>query len=76
MKFVTPRFVNTFFLEMKMQNLFLTMIYFTTLTGPLRRKLRMTWFFDVYKVEEWSFSKSDLTEPLRFFFCSLFFRII
>ena len=34
-----------------------------TLRRPLHRKLRMRWFFDVYKVKESSFSKSDLTDP-------------
>ena len=38
-----------------------------TLTRPLRKKLRMKWFFDVSKVKESSFFfKSNLTEPLRF----------
>ena len=32
-----------------------------TLTRPLRRKIRMRWFFDVSKVKESSFFKSDLT---------------
>ena len=34
-----------------------------TLTGPLRRKLRMRWFFDVSKVKLSSFFKSVLTDP-------------
>ena len=34
---------------------------FLTLRRPLRRKLRMRWFFDVFRVKESSFSKSDLT---------------
>ena len=34
-----------------------------TLRRPSRRKLRMRWFFDVSKVEESSFFKSDLTSP-------------
>ena len=42
------------------------LIYALTLTRPLRRKLRMTWFFDVSKVKESSFFLSDLTDPLRF----------
>ena len=37
-----------------------------TLTRPLRRNLRMRWFFVVSKVKESIFFKSDLTEPLRF----------
>ena len=37
-----------------------------TLRRPLCRKLRMRWFFDVSKVKESSFFKSDLTDPLRF----------
>ena len=32
----------------------------------LRRKLRMRWFFDMSKVKESSFFKSDLTDPFRF----------
>ena len=39
-----------------------------TLTCPLRRKLRMRWFFDVSKVKESSFFfKSDLTDPPQIF---------
>ena len=34
-----------------------------TLRRPLRRKLRMRWFFDVSKVKESSFFKSDVTDP-------------
>ena len=34
-----------------------------TLTRPLRRKLQMKWFFDVPKVKELRFFKSDLTDP-------------
>ena len=34
-----------------------------TLTRPMRRKLRMRWFFDVSKVKKSSFFKSDLTVP-------------
>ena len=35
-----------------------------TLTRPLRRKLRMRWFFDIFLVKESSFFfKSDLTDP-------------
>ena len=37
-----------------------------TLRHPLRRKLRRRWFFDISKVKESSFVKSDLTDPLRF----------
>ena len=36
-----------------------------TLRRPLRKKLRMSWFFDVSKVKESSLLKSDLTVPLR-----------
>ena len=46
-----------------------------TLTRPLRKKLRTRWFFDVSKVEESSFFKSDLTDPLRFFDAHLFENI-
>ena len=38
-----------------------------TLTRPLRKKLRMRWFFDVFKVKESSFFKSDLTDPPQIF---------
>ena len=38
----------------------------SSLRRPLRKKLRMRWFFDVFKVKESSFFKSDLTDPLRF----------
>ena len=37
------------------------------LTRPLRIKLRMRWFFDVSKVKELSFFKSDLTDPHQIF---------
>ena len=33
----------------------------------MRRKVRMRWFFDVSKVKESSFFKSDLTDPLQIF---------
>ena len=35
---------------------------FLTLRRPLRRKLRMSWFFDVSKVKASSFFKSNLTD--------------
>ena len=38
-----------------------------TLRGPLRKKLRMSWFFEVSKVKESSFLKSDLTDPPQIF---------
>ena len=38
-----------------------------TLTRPLRRKQRVRWFFDVTKVQESSFLKSDLTDPPQIF---------
>ena len=38
-----------------------------TLSRPLPRKLRMKWFFDVFKVKESSFFKSDLTDPSQIF---------
>ena len=38
-----------------------------TLRRPLRRKLRMRWFFDVPKGKESSFFKSDLTDPPQIF---------
>ena len=34
---------------------------------PLRKKLRMRWFFDVSEVKESSFFKSDLTDPSQIF---------
>ena len=37
--------------------------YLLTLRRPLRRKLRMRGFFDVCKVKESGFLKSDLTDP-------------
>ena len=41
--------------------------YKLSLTRPLRTKLRMSWFFNVSKVKESSFFKSDLAAPpLRF----------
>ena len=39
----------------------------SALRRPLRRKLRMRWFFDVSKVKESSFYKSDLTEQPQIF---------
>ena len=38
-------------------------IFLLTLRRPLRKKLRMRWFFDVSKVKQSSFLKSDLTDP-------------
>ena len=38
-----------------------------TLRRPLRRKFRMRRFFDVSKVKESSFFKSDLTDPPQIF---------
>ena len=38
-----------------------------TLRRPLRKKLRMRWFFDVSEVKESSFLKSDLTDPPQIF---------
>ena len=38
-----------------------------TLRRPLCKKLRKRWFFDVFKVKESSFSKSDLTDPPQIF---------
>ena len=43
-----------------------------TLRRPLRRKLRMSWFFDVPKVKESNFLKSDLTDPPQIFDVHLF----
>ena len=44
-----------------------TVLYRLTLRRPLRRKLWMRWFFDVSKVKESSFLKSDLTDPHQIF---------
>ena len=41
--------------------------YILTLRRPLRKKLRMMWFFDVSEVKESSFLKSDLTDPPQIF---------
>ena len=38
-----------------------------TLRRPLCRKLQMRWFFDVSKVKESIFFKSDLTDPHQIF---------
>ena len=45
---------------------------FLTLRRPLRKKLRMRWFFDVSKVKESSFLKSDITDPPSDFWCASF----
>ena len=42
-----------------------------TLMRPLRRKVRMRWFFDISKVKESSFFKSDLTDPCQIFYAHL-----
>ena len=42
-------------------------IFILTLRRPLRKKLRMRWFFDVSEVKESSFLKSDLTDPPQIF---------
>ena len=34
-----------------------------TLRRPLRRKVRMRWFFDISKEKESRFFKSDLNDP-------------
>ena len=44
-----------------------TVLYRLTLRRPLRRKLWMRWFFDVSKVKESSFLKSDLNDPPQIF---------
>ena len=44
-----------------------TVLYRLTLRRPLPRKLWMRWFFDVSKVKESSFLKSDLTDPHQIF---------
>ena len=49
-----------------------TVLYRLTLRRPLRRKLWMRWFFDVSKVKESSFLKSDLTDPPSDFWCASF----
>ena len=47
-------------------------ILLLTLRRPLRRKLRIRWFFDVSKLKESSFVKSDLTHPSLDFWCASF----
>ena len=42
-----------------------------TLRRPLRKKFRKRWFFDVFKVKESRFFKSDLTDPPQFFYSHL-----
>ena len=42
-----------------------------TLRRSLRKKFRMRWFFDVSKVKESRFFKSDLTDPPQFFYSHL-----
>ena len=61
----TMRFIRSFY------NIFL---YYKTLSlrRPLRKKLRMRWFFDVSEVKESSFLKSDLTDPPSDFWCASF----
>ena len=44
-----------------------TSVTILTLRRPLRRKLLMRWFFDISKVKESSFFKSDLTDPHQIF---------
>ena len=46
-----------------------------TLTRPLRKKLQMRWFFDVSKVKELSFFKSNLTDPPLRFLMLIFWKI-
>ena len=46
--------------------------FWLTLRRPLRKKLRMRWFFDVSEVKESSFFKSDLTDPPSDFWCASF----
>ena len=43
-----------------------------TLRRPLRKKLRMRWFFDASEVKESIFFKSDLTDPPSDFWCASF----
>ena len=51
----------------KLKKINSTTAFQLNLTRPLRRKLRMRWFFDVSKVKESSFFKSDLTDPPQIF---------
>ena len=46
-----------------------------TLTRPLRKNLQMRWFFDVFKVKESSFFKSNLTDPPLRFLMLIFWKI-
>ena len=50
-----------------MKSLNLLLFHELTLKRPLRKKLRMRWFFDVSKVKESSFFKSDLNDPPQIF---------
>ena len=43
-----------------------------TLRRPLRRKVRMRWFFDISKVTQSSFFKLNLTDPPLDFWCASF----
>ena len=55
------------------ENLFIQVIFpWLTLTRPLRRKLRIRLVFDVSKVKESSFFKSDLTDPPQIIEAHLF----
>ena len=45
-----------------------------TRTRPLRRKLRMRWFFFVSKVKKSSFFKSDITDALSQIFDAHLFK--
>ena len=42
-----------------------------TVNLTLTRPLRIRWFFDLFKVKESSFFKSDLTDPLQIFYAHL-----
>ena len=67
---LTKRFSSVFLNSMYFL-VYLSLSVILTLTRPLRRKLRMRWFFDVSKVKESSFFKSDLTDPPQNFVAHL-----
>ena len=47
-----------------------------TLRRSLREKLRMRWFFDVLKVKESSFFKSDLTDTPQIFDARFYIKMM
>ena len=62
--------MNIFINKFTYKNFVLLRRHYLTLRRSLRIKVRMRWFFDVSKVKESSFFKSDLTDPPSDFWCS------